>query len=252
MPTILKLDGTDASSYGVWHSGAPDGWLDSPELSVPSANLVGGYGGVLSRYAEVGPRRLRIPIRVLGTSTSNRRANEATLKAKVNRTITVQIDDGTTARTATGRLLRVPLKPVGQLASTVSDGALELLCEDPFWKATSDTTETINGTPNSIDLGTAPVSDWVLTITATGGSVIDVTITLGPFTLVWTGTIATTKALVIDASAFTVKNDGVTAYSTYSGYFPAIDPADSPSVSAVKGSGAGTLGGSLVFRKRDW
>ncbi len=252
MPTTFSIGGTDASTYGVYISGEVDGWLDAPEMAIPEAQLAGWYGTVLSRYASVGSRVIRVPIRVIGTTVAARELNEQTLKANLNQSVAVILDDGSTARTITGRLRQVALRPFKRVTTTVSEGSLSFVCSSPFWKATSDTTETINGTPNALALGNAPVTSWVLTITATTNSITDVTITLGASTLTWTGTIAAGQALVIDSNDFTVENNAVDALATYSGGFPALDPAATPSVSAVKGSGSGTLGGSLVYRKAYW
>jgi hypothetical protein len=254
MPVIptLYLNGTDASTFGVWLRQPPTGWLGGPAVSVVATDLPGRIGGVLSRTNGVPPRRLQLPITVYGTTISVREGYEQTLLALLGRDIVVRLDDGATAKQITGRLTSCPLTPYRMPLSLRSDGEMSFVCADPTWQATTDTTETISGTPNALDLGSAPVSDWVLTITATTNSITDVTVTFGPDTLTWTGTIAAGQALVISAAAFTVKNNGVDALATFSGGFPVIRPQDTPSVSAVKGSGSGTLGGSLVYRRRWW
>lgn len=249
IPTIT-FGGTDINTFGVYLVPGDTGWLDAPQLDVPVTTLGGRHGGVVGRYATVKPRTLVLPVIVTGATLTLLRGYEATLKGYLNDDVLVRINDGVNAYENYGRLVGITLAPYRVPVSPRSDGRLTFVCADPYWRATSDTTETINGTPNTLALGDAPVSDWVLTITATGGTVIDVTITLGAYTLTWTGTIADTKALVISAAAFTVQNDGVNAISTYSGGFPAMDPDDTPAVSAVKSSGTGTLGGSLVYRKR--
>jgi len=249
LPT-LTLNGTDASTYGVWLRQPPTGWLGGASVTVPATTLAARVGGVLSRTNTVPPMRLELPITVYGTTVTLREGYEQTLLALLGRDIVVRLDDGATAKQITGRLIACPLTPYRIPLSLRSDGTMSFVCADPTWKSTSDTTETISGTPNALALGSAPVGDWVLTITATTNSITDITITLGPDTLTWTGTIAAGQALVISAAAFTVKNNGVDALSTYSGGFPMILPEDAPSVSAVKGSGSGTLGGSLVYRRR--
>lgn len=250
-PTVT-FDGTNINTFGAYLNADVEGWLDAPSQDYATASFVGGIGGVVSRYPTTGPRRLRLPIRLYATAIATRETYEQSLKAYLSKDVVVKLDDGTTARQITGRCVGVSLMPYRVPVTLVSDGSVTFVCADPLWRATSDTTETINGTPNTLDLGNAPVSDWVLTITATTNSITDITITLGPNTLTWTGTILASKALVIDASAFTVKNDGVDALSTYSGGFPAVNPNDTPAVSATKASGSGTIGGSLVYKKRYW
>jgi hypothetical protein len=249
IPTIT-FGGTDINTFGVYLATGDSGWLSAPDLEVPVIALGGRHGAVVGRYATVKPRTLVLPVIVTGATLTLLRGYEATLKAYLNTDVLVRINDGVNAYENYGRLTSISLSPYRVPVSPRSDGRLTFVMADPYWRATSDTTEAIDGTPNTLALGGAPVSDWVLTITATGGTVIDVTITLGAYTLVWTGTIADTKALVISAAAFTVKNDGATAISTYSGGFPVLDPTAAPAVSAVKASGTGTLGGSLVYRKR--
>jgi hypothetical protein len=251
IPT-LYLDGVDASTFGVWLRQPPTNWLGGAAVTAPTTGYAGRGGGVIGRYNSVAPMRLQLPITVYGTSASVREGYEQTLLAHLGEDVLVRLDDGATAKQITGRLVSAPLTPYRVPLSLRSDGTLTFVCADPTWQATTDTTETINGTPNALALGNAPVYDWVLTITATTNSITDVTITLGAYTLVWTGTIAAGQALVIDSGDFTVENNGVDALATYSGGFPALLPNASPSVSAVKGSGSGTLGGSLVYRRRWW
>ncbi len=66
--------------------------------------------------------------------------------------------------------------------------------------------------------GNRVVTNPVITVTAGGASVTSVTITKtgtgGSETkIVWTGTLATTKQLIVDCGAFTITNDGANAYS---------------------------------------
>ena len=251
-PTVT-FDGTNINTFGAYLNADVEGWLDAPSQDYATASFVGAIGGVVSRYPTTAPRRLQLPIRVIATAIATRETYEQTLKAYLTKDVVVKLDDGTTAREITGRCVAIPLVPYKVPVTLVSDGSVVFVCSDPLWRATSNTTETINGTPNTCALGNAPVSDWVLTITATTNSITDITITLGPNTLTWTGTISAGQALVIDASAYTVKNNGVDALSTYgSGGFPAINPNDTPAVSATNASGSGTLGGSLVYKKRYW
>lgn len=249
IPTIT-FGGTDINTFGCYLVTGETGWLDAPTLDVTVLDLGGRHGGVVGRYATTKPRTLVLPVIVTGATLTLIRGYEATLKTYLNDDVLVRINDGVNAYENYGRLVGIKLTPYKVPVSPRSDGQLTFIMADPYWRATSDTTETINGTPNALDLGGAPVSDWVCTITATGGTVIDPVITMGAYTLTFTGTVASGTSLVISAAAYTVLNNAVNAIATYSGGFPTMDPDDSPSVSAVKGSGTGTLGGSLVYRKR--
>lgn len=255
MALVLTLDGTDLSTKGMWATGVPADWLSPPRLGRASHRIPGSPRGYLSSVPEIPARRMRVPLRVFDSafSLTTIRANEEWLKTKLGEEIPLQVAAaGISTRVIRGRLDEVRLVPRATWETPAVDLEIELTCEDGTWKATSDTTETINGTPNALALGSAPVSDWVLTITATTNSITDITITLGTHTLTWLGTIAASKALVIDAGACTVKNDGVNAIGTYAGGFPLLRPTASPSVSAVKASGSGTLGGSLVYQQAFW
>jgi hypothetical protein len=66
--------------------------------------------------------------------------------------------------------------------------------------------------------GNRVVTDPVITVTAGGASITSVTITKidsgGSETkIVWTGTLLTTKQLIVDCGKFTITNDGANAYS---------------------------------------
>lgn len=249
VPTIT-FNGSNITTFGGFLVSAPDGWLGGPDVQADVAELVGGVGGVVAETMTVRPRTLVLDLGLYATSLATLRGYEDALNAYQRKDVTVRIADGTNTREIDGRLLLVKMSPRGVPLSLHTTARCTFLCADPYWRATSDTTETINGTPNTLALSSGVVAKWVLTITATTNSITDITITLGPNTLVYTGTIAASQALVIDANDFTVENNGVDALASYTGGFPVLDPRDAPAVSAVKASGSGTLGGSLVYRIR--
>lgn len=252
VPT-LEIGGTDASTYGVYINRDVDGWLDAPPATVSITPKGGRIGGWVSRYPTIPPRVVKVPIRLTADAVTTRETREQTLKANYLANVTLQLDDGTTDRTLTGYLLGVRLRPYGVPVSNTTDGVLKFVCEDPLWKATgAATSEAVSSTPNALALGNAPISDWVLTVTASGGDIVDPTVTIGSDTMTFTGTISSGNSLVVDASDFTVENNAVDARSSWTGGFPAINPLDTPSVSAVKDSGAGTEAGSLAYHKRYW
>lgn len=255
MALVLTLDGTDLSTKGIHASGVPSDWRSPPRFNrishrVPTSPR--GYGAVV---ADIPARRLRIPFSVTDSALSltTIRAAEDWLLTKQGSLVSLQVAaSGISTRIIRGYLDEVRITPKATWETPGSSLEIELTCDDATWKATSNTSESINGTPNALSLGTAPVADWVLTITATGGSLVGVTVTLGGDTLVFTGTIASGKSLVVNSEACTVLNDGVNAFAEWSGGFPILLPAGAPAVSAVKGSGAGTLGGSLVYPQAFW
>lgn len=65
-------------------------------------------------------------------------------------------------------------------------------------------------TPTVTNDGDYPVSNAVITVTAAGTNITEITIAkTGQTNLKWTGTLAVGKSLVIDCGNYTVKNDGV-------------------------------------------
>lgn len=249
VPTIT-FDGTSLATFGCYLNGPADGWLDGSAQGRSVTALVGAMGGAIGSTRSIDVRRLRLPVVIVATTLAALRANEDTLKAYLGALVTVRIADGANTREIDAVVEEVRLRPHVIPVTLRSDGEILLLCADPLWRATTDTTEAITGTPNALSLGTAPIAHWVLSITAVTSSITDITITLGSSTLTWTGTIASGTTLVINASAWTVENAGVGAIASYSGGFPVLDPLTSPSVSATKASGSGTLSGSLVYRRR--
>lgn len=223
VPTIT-FGGTNINTFGTWLQAEADGWLDAPEVKTDVAEHVGGVGGVVAETDAITPRKLVLPVSITATTLSTLRGYEDTLKGYLRTDVVLRFADGANTREITGRLTGVRLRPFKVPLNQRTDGTLTFLCGDPLWRDTSDTTEAITGTPNACALGTGPVSDWVLTITATTNSITDITITLGPHTLTYTGTIVAGTALEIDAEDFTVENNGVDALANYVGGFPRGSP----------------------------
>lgn len=250
VPTVTFNGNNIATTYGLYLQAGTKGWRGAAPVKVESDDLVGRVGSVLSDTDTIPGHTKVLNVQMTATTLAALDGFEDALLALYRTSVTVRFADGTNTREFIGRLVGVELDPYKIPLSVRMDGRLSFFCADPLWRATSTTNEAITGTPNAIALGTAPVSDWVLTITATTNSITDITITLGPDTLTYTGTIAAGQALVIDASDHTVENNGTDDRANYTGGFPVVDPRDTPSVSASKDSGSGTLGGSLVFYAR--
>ncbi len=121
--------------------------------------------------------------------------------------------------------------------------------------AATPATGSVGGNTSIVNDGTAPIFDAVITLTASGGALVNPTLTDAGWGiyLKYTGSIADTKALVIDCGAMTVKNDGANAYSGFSlesghtarGWMPLTVATHTL---AVAGTGSGSV--SVAFTKR--
>lgn len=223
--------------------------------------LAGAAGGVFDRYGgrTVLPkaRRLDFRGRYDGSATALRTQLDA-LRAKIGvwGLLVRKRDDDSVLQSIYARLLAVNGTWV------LEDGAsalLELQWEtaEPAWRAASGSTASgsVGGSTSIVNDGTAPVVDAVVTLTASGGALVNPTLTIAAIgvALKFTGSIADTKALVIDCGAMTVKNDGANAYSGFSleaghtarGWMPLSVATHSL---AVAGTGAGTVGVAFVKR----
>jgi hypothetical protein len=240
MSAVLKIAGADASSHGVWISGEPREWLDAPRASFGVSPLTGRIGGIVASTYEVRAREPMIPIRIIGDTPAERELNEQWLKSHFLREVVVQIDDGTTPRQIRGRLQSVALAPLKHVQARVSYGAITMLCGDPRWQALTPTSLVLSG-ETAIPMGNAVIENWALTIE---GDFVDATIVIKNgdgdtlHTMVWTGDSNDTD-LVIDASTGRVLLDGVTsAFATYVGGFPSLDPYDEPTITVTVASGS--------------
>ncbi len=95
--------------------------------------------------------------------------------------------------------------------------------EDEYWKATAATQPsgalTANTTTNitANNAGDRNANRVTITITAGNSAITSVRVQIVALMVdwMWTGTLAATKSLVVNAGACTVKNDGANAYSTF-------------------------------------
>ena len=89
----------------------------------------------------------------------------------------------------------------------------------PAWNGTvHDDDFTINASPKNITVanaGDARVLNAQITVTAGSAAITAVTLATGSAELTYSGTIAISKALVIDCGALSVKNDGAAAYADF-------------------------------------
>ena len=223
--------------------------------------LAGAAGGVFDRYngRTVLPRVRPIDFRGRydGSSTALRTQLDA-LRAKVGvwGLLVRKRDDDSVLQSVYARLLSVDGTWV------LEDGAsatLNLRWEtgEPSWRAATGSTASgsVGGSTSIVNDGTAPVVDAIITLTASGGALVNPTLTIAALgvALKWTGSIADTKALVIDCGAMTVKNDGANAYSGFSleaahtarGWMPLTVATHAL---AVAGTGAGSVGVAFVKR----
>lgn len=123
------------------------------------------------------------------------------------------------------------------------DYSIDFICPNPFWisdTAASDS-RTLNTSDQAIDItnnvyresftidniGSAFVYP-VITVTAGAAPITQIiirNITTGR-TMTYSGTLAATKSLVIDCSAFTITNDGVEDLTNWSGSFLSFTPGN--------------------------
>jgi hypothetical protein len=248
----LLIDAVDTgASHGIWISGEPDQWLDPPPATFQVAQLSGRAGAIVSPQMEIGPRRLLVPVRILGTTPTTRRNSEQWLKNQYGREVVVRVngDDGAT-RQIRGVIERIALKPLKRVVTQTSYGSITVLCGDPFWQEVTATDLTVSG-ETTIAFGTAPVRHWSLAAT---GTFTDLTAVIKDaddnvlHTLAWVGT-ATAETLTIDSANGIVDLDGTNEFLNYSGGFPELDPREVDSITVTFGSGSATV--VLSFRKRD-
>lgn len=225
--------------------------------------LIGAAGGVYDRYGArtVLPRSREIAFRGRydgSSSASALRTALDALRAKIGvRALLVRKrDDDAVLQSLYARLLTVDGRWL------LEDGASAMLdlrfeTAEPSWRHATGSTATgsVGGSTSIVNDGTAPIVDAVVTLTASGGALVNPTLTIAGWGiyLKYTGSIADTKTLVIDCGAMTVKNDGANAYSGFSlesghtarGWMPL--PV-ATSALAVAGTGSGSV--SVAFTRR--
>ena len=223
--------------------------------------LMAAAGGMFDRYGgrQVLPRARVISFRGRydGSSTALRTQIDA-LRAKLGKwgLLVRKRDDDAVLESVYARLLYV------DGTWRLEDGASALLSMDwetaePSWRHATGSTASgsVGGNTSIVNDGTAPVVDPVITLTASGGTLVNPTLIISAIgvSLKFTGTVASGKALVIDCGAMTVKNDGANAYSGFSlesghtarGWMPLTVATHTL---AVSGTGSGSV--SVAFTRR--
>lgn len=240
--------------------------LSMPEDPLDTGSVTPGIlpavGGAFDRY---GTRQVLPQARVLNFRGRYDGSASATalqtlldaLRAKIGvRGLLVRSDQSAVSTSIYARLLSA------DGAWTIEDtltARLDLVFEtaEPSWRAASGSTATgsVGGNTSIVNDGTAPIYDAVITLTASGGALVNPTMIVAALgvSLKYTGSIADTKALVVDCGAMTVKNDGANAYSGFTlesghtarGWLPLTVTTHTL---AVAGTGAGSV--SVAFTKR--
>lgn len=250
MTLVLTLDGTDLSTKGIYASGVPSEWRSPPRLGRASHRMPGSAYGYLSPTADIPARVMRIPLRVDGNPVADLtaiRSAEDWLTTKLGSLIPLQVAAaGISTRSISGYLDHVQLTPKATWETPSSDLEIELTCADATWKATSDTSKVLSGTPAALTVGTAPIEDWVLTIV---GAFTDLTLTLAGVTATWTGSWPGTYDLIIKGVGQVVDSNGDNQFDAWVGEFATL-PASSITGAAAFASGAPTA--TLVYRLRYW
>jgi hypothetical protein len=118
------------------------------------------------------------------------------------------------------------------------DFKIDFLADDPFWYANTGDTQTITLTSGDTPVGAFYKESFELinggeayvyvkvTVTANqGGNVTRTTVrnTTSGKTMLYIGTIASGKSLIVDSANFTVKNNGVEDLRNWSGYFVILE-----------------------------
>ncbi len=219
--------------------------------------LIGAAGGTFDRYGTrtVLPRAREIAFRGRydgSASASALRTAIDALRAKIGvRALLVRKrDDDSVLQSVYARLLTVDGRWL------LEDGASAMLdmrfeTAEPSWRHATGSTASgsVGGNTSIVNDGTAPVYDAIITLTASGGALVNPTMIISAIgvSLKYTGSIADTKALVVDCGAMTVKNDGANAYSGFSlesghtarGWMPLTVATHTL---AVAGTGSGSVG----------
>lgn len=118
------------------------------------------------------------------------------------------------------RLLSVPQPKTYRDRGVIAHVSALFDTAQPRWRAETITTTSESLSPGSTtvtvdSLGTDPVDDAIITITADGGAVTSVRIVLNNADFSWAGTLADGDELVINCGALTIQNDGVDAYGDF-------------------------------------
>lgn len=191
------------------------------------ARMPGGgwYDNYGSGVAPLGLDPIVKESRLIETSTGNLRTALDNLRAKKGKrgVLKATFHDGT-IRWLYARLVDVDHPALrGHLQS--ADVRLEFVPEGGVWFANSQAsytgTLTATGGGNQdvvvANAGNVNVTDLVVQVTAGTSTITALTIanTTASYTVSFSGTIATTKALAVDVGALSVLNDGANAYSNF-------------------------------------
>ena len=220
MPYILyQFDSLDVPGTGANYASheITPGEAQSGLVSLPSGLM---YDSLGSEWARSSAPTVRATGRlVAATAADLKTALDNWLAKRGKRATLTRKSDGGTVHSTTARLLsvRAPREPGFRLFVPV-ELTFELLSLP--WDGTSHADSTVlNTSPKTVTVtnnGNARVTDPVITITAGSTAITVVTVAVsGVSSWTYTGTIASTKALVVDCGALSVKNDGANAYSGF-------------------------------------
>lgn len=252
---LVYINGTNLSDHSIFVHGNPDAWLSTPSSGRAVARMPGRVRGYRGLVDDVGARTFAIPFRIATYSLANRLTETDWIKAYHRQDITLKVSDGDWTRELLCTVTDVRLAPYVRWDTPICDGVLTVVAPDPVWRATSDTTlSAIGSSPVTVVLGTAPVEDWALAITVSGGSdprtittVLKTGAAVTLATMAWTGTIAA-DTLNVNASTATTKVNTTDSTANHTGGYPVINPKDTPNLTITSSSGTAT--GVLTHRKR--
>lgn len=251
MTLVWSINGTDLASENIICDRAT-AWQASPVITRASVGVSGMFRRYRSRITVTQDRPFSLPLYGPVNTLTDRVTGLDWIKQWLDQDILLQAADGTTTRQLLGTVVSVPAEPNLTANNTTWSGNL-VLQADCLWQATSTSTiGSIQGTPVSVPLGTAPTEDASLAITVSGGSdPRTITVTIGgtvSYVTVWTGSIST-NTLTLDFGLCSVLNNTTPAVAGLIGGFPAMMPKNGPCTITVTSS-SGTATGVLTYRKK--
>lgn len=214
---IVTFDGLNVPGYN-----RESGLDTAPGMNGFVATVAGGFD---SYGSDIAPMAFPYPLTVRGIvseeddSVQRYVIDAERAKARVRGKLKRQPDDGSAEQWCWARLESIAHR---RIYNHHGYQILEMTfqAQSGWYSDRANQVESISGSPHVMSVindGNRMVTDAILTIRASGSPVTAVTITTANGThLIWTGSLASGKNLVIDCGAKSIRNDGVNAYGGFS------------------------------------